>query len=221
LGPEYDIASKTAVVLNIISSCFLYSGGIPLLNIICFVSLFLIYWIEKILVVNHYRAPPAYDHGVNQQLQAILPYAVLLHCGFSLYMYGSDSIWPREYYQNSDGIIVGKDVDIEGRIKHYTGIILIILMIATACLVFFSYALASLILKLLRSSLAQTRNILPEYNHAKFSLHLRGIASYSIASNPEYSSLIQALEESVTNREFTASNSSRGRVGPEPYYSGL
>lgn len=136
-------------------------------------------------------------------------------------MYGSDSIWPREYYQNSDGIIVGKDVDIEGRIKHYTGIILIILMVATACLVFFSYALASLILKLRSSALVQTKNILPEYNHANVSMHLRGIASYSIINNPEYSSLIQALDQSVTNREFTASYSSRGRVGPEPFSGGL
>ena len=80
LGPEYDIASKTAVVLNIIFSCFLYSGGMPLLNIICFVSLFLIYWIEKVLILNHYRKPPVYDYGINQQLQAILPYAILLYC---------------------------------------------------------------------------------------------------------------------------------------------
>jgi hypothetical protein len=193
LGPEYDIASKTAVVLNIISSCFLYSGGIPLLNIICCVSLFLIYWIEKILVVNHYRAPPAYDHGVNQQLQAILPDAVILHCGFSLYMYGSESIWPQDFDATDydptyfDNTAIPVEMSLEDRIKHFTGITMIVMMSVTIIAVLLSQALAEIILKGRYSALSQTKIQVLEYTQARESLRLRGIASYNIMANPIYS----------------------------------
>ena len=225
IGPEHDIAGKTAITLNIISSCFLYSGGIPLLNMICFVSLFLIYWIEKFLIVNYYRKPPVYDQGVNQRLQTILPFAILLHCGFSLYMYGSDAIWPLNYHQESNGAITSEKVNFFGRIYRYTGITLILVMICIVCLLFFSYALAGLIRKMRSSTIGETKNPTITYREAEPAMRLRSVSSYDIMENLNYKDLIISLNHSAmasekpSASEGTAQSGKRIKVAPEQLLS--
>jgi len=225
IGPEHDIAGKTAITLNIIFSCFLYSGGIPLLNAICFVSLFLIYWIEKFLIVNYYRKPPVYDQGVNQRLQQLLPYSILLHCGFSAYMYGSDAVWPMNYLQASDGVIESEKVDFLGRIYRYTGITLILVMICTVCLSFFSFALAGVVRSLRRSAVGETKKPTLTYREAEPAMRLRGVSSYDIMENLDYRDLVISLNHSAVAGEKpgvsdgTAQSGSRIKVAPEQVLS--
>ena len=207
IGPEYDIAGKTAITLNIIFSCFLYSGGIPLLNAICFASLFFLYWTENCLIVNYYRKPPVYDDGVNNRVMSLLPYAILLHCGFSIYMYGSNAVWPLKYYQNSSGNVLAEEVSIYARIYRYTGITLIIVMIVTCFVAFFSYALAGLLRRLRSPKGGETKKPLSTYHEAVKDMRLRGVASYNILENDAYRDLIQSLNHSASTHSNQPSSS--------------
>ena len=215
IGPELDIAGKTAIALNIIFTCFLYSGGIPLLNIICFVSLFLIYWIEKFLIVNYYRKPPVYSNEINDRLQAIMPYAILLHCGFSLYMYGSEAIWPEDYVRQDNGAIVGTNAGFASKIYNYTGITMILVMICTVCLSFFSYAVARFFRKFRSSPVDEAKELLLTYREAEADMRLRCVSRYDIMENPGYRDLIISLNHSAKASETPAPSSTVAKVTPD------
>lgn len=203
LGPEFNLASKTAVALNIISSCFFYSGGIPLLNIICFLSLFLIYWIEKMLIINHYRKPPISDQRVNTRSVKILILIITLHCFFSLFMYSSVTLWPAEYEENSDGIVVGKTTNTQRSINIPTiGMIIMTIFIFIS---FFSQryikGIVNSVFHICMPSFDGTRkNLEQTYVQAYAGMSERGIASYSIYANPEYSPLVQELDQAIKGR---------------------
>jgi hypothetical protein len=196
----FDLASKTAVALNIISSCFLFSGGIPLLNIICFASLFLIYWIEKVLITKYYRKPPIYDHKVNSLALEILTLIIILHCAFSAAMFSSVTIWPAEYKQNSDGIIVGKATYMQ--IMTQTSTISLMLV---ALLICFSIPIDSYIKNIVNYFYSicmpnfdeTTKDLEQTYTQACRAMRQRGICSYSIYANPEYKELVRALDRSA------------------------
>ncbi len=74
----------------------------PLLNIFCFFTLVFLYWTDKYLVLNHYKRPPRYTQIFNDRILTILPYALLLHCAFALYSYGSESIYPTGFHKETN-----------------------------------------------------------------------------------------------------------------------
>ena len=43
IGPSFDIANSLSQILTVIFSCYMYSGGMPLLNIICLLALIATY----------------------------------------------------------------------------------------------------------------------------------------------------------------------------------
>lgn len=200
LGPEFDLASKTAVALNIISSCFYYSGGIPLLNIICFVSLFLIYWIEKMLIINHYRKPRIYDNRVNTLALKIWMFIIILHCGFSLIMYSSVTLWPAEYEENSDGIIVGKSTNTQ-RITNIPAIGMMVMIVFIFISIFYDRYIKACIIAIFHICMPNfnkiTQNLGQTYVQACEAMRQRGIFSYRIYANPEYTTLVQELDQSI------------------------
>ena len=87
----------------ILFTCFLYSGGIPILNVICFFAFVAQYWVDKHLLLKHYKRPPRYSHKFNNKVIRLLPYAVILHCAFALLAMGSEAIFPKDYeYATND-----------------------------------------------------------------------------------------------------------------------
>jgi hypothetical protein len=123
-GPEFNIATKTSQVLTVIFSCYLYSGGMPFLNIICFITLFSLYWIDKTLILRHYKKPPFYSYDINRRLVSLLPLAGIFHCAFSLYMYGSSDIFPKGFYASStSSYAIPKVNTLTDRIQTYSGVI--------------------------------------------------------------------------------------------------
>lgn len=205
LGPAYDLASKMAVALNIISSCFYYSGGIPLLNVVCFVSLVVIYWIEKFLIVHHYRKPPHFNQKLNTSALIILFFILLSHCIFSLFMYTSETIWPAEYYQNSDGMIVGRQSEKQKTTRP--AFIVILLLIFVIFAVYYSDRYGKDIIqyfqKMCMPNFNKTKNLSQTYVQARASMSQRGIDSYSIYANPDYKDLVEALDQSAATQGNT------------------
>ena len=200
-GPEFNIATKTSQILTTVFSCFLYSGGMPLLNVICFLTLFSIYWIDKTLILRHYRRPPFYSHALNKRLVTFLPLAVAFHCAFSLYMYGASDIFPSSFTKPAgSAYVVPSPVTIAERIYRYTGIINIIL-IALACCFMATRFLLTPLKALCRNKL---QSIGEEAGVGQGAYHIeldkikaQGLHSYNIMENQTYRPLIISMNSAA------------------------
>ena len=64
-----------------------YSSGMPILYLIATVSLFFMYWIDKILIVRYFRMTSDYTKWISRNVVRILPYAVVCHCVFGMTMF--------------------------------------------------------------------------------------------------------------------------------------
>lgn len=135
IGPIFNIAARTAQMLMIVFTCLTYSGGIPFLNIVCFFALFVMYWTDKFLILRHYRKPPMYGSEINEKVILILPFAIIIHCGMSLYTYGSQSIFPTGFRYDDDEYVVPKTNTLIERIEMQSGIAMIAIM-GTSILIF-------------------------------------------------------------------------------------
>lgn len=104
LGAEFDMATKASQITNVIFTCFLYSGGMPLLNAVCCLTLLCVYWTDKYLLLRFYRRPPYYSEKINAKIVEMMPLAVFFHACFSFYMYGTETIFPRGFSLGEDGL---------------------------------------------------------------------------------------------------------------------
>lgn len=141
-GPDFMLALHTASILVVIVTCFMYAGGIPLLNFFCFFSLFFLYWIDKYLVMNHYRTPPRYTQIFNDRILTILPWAVILHSAFSMYMYGNEHIFPTAFHTETDEFgetyVEADRETLDHRMGRDSGVPFIILMLVGGFLIIFN-----------------------------------------------------------------------------------
>lgn len=199
-GPEFDIATRYSQVLNVIFTSLLYSGGIPLLNATCCGTMFILYWTDKFLILRHYSKPPRYSDDLNRAFISLLPFAAVFHCGFSLYMLGSESIFPETFYTQG-GYLYAHSNDIYDRVISVCGLIFLG-VIAVSLGVYLSVKSVSWLNDPLDD--APTR-VVPEGENVpqrSFSQELanikeHGLTSYDIHSNPVYSDLIVNLDNAA------------------------
>jgi len=114
------------------------------MNIICFLVCLVLYWSEKYLILRYYRRPPKFTADINYRVVNILPYAIILHCGFSLYAYGTGDIFPTDFVKE-DGYVIGETEYLNNRMARLSGILNIILLLATAAVIIFNYTLIKLV----------------------------------------------------------------------------
>lgn len=191
-GADFELATRNSLILTIVFTCFLYSGGMPIMNIICFLSLFTLYWTDKFLILRHYKRPPLINHFLNQRVLHYLPYSIILHCSVSLYMYGATDIFP--YHINSNGII--KTNSILDRIESRTGFIFIIIDIVAAALAVWIFFHAKIFGCLMKKKLvrvadenATERKLDKEMNN----IRSHGLETYDIKKHPDYRDIVKAL----------------------------
>lgn len=127
------MSEYTSEIMIVLFTCFLYSGGIPILNVICFAAFFMHYWVFKYLMLNHYKRPPRYTHLFNSRVIRLLPYAVILHCAFSLCALGSEAIFPKDFETATNDAnteyVKAEEITGEERFTSVYGIIYIILIL--------------------------------------------------------------------------------------------
>jgi hypothetical protein len=198
LGPVFNIAQRTAQLLMIVFTCFMYSGGIPFLNIVCFFALFVMYWTDKFLILRHYRKPPLYGSDINEKVLIILPFAVVIHCGMSLYTYGSQSVFPKDFIMNSLGYVVPETNTLVERIEMESGIAMIVIMGVSVLLVFFNFTFTKAY-----SSWRKTRSMKVSsvsfaeqgpYRQEVGNIRKKYLESYLITNNQTYQPLIISID---------------------------
>lgn len=93
LGPDFEMIPKYALALNTVFVTLFYCSGMPVLLFFGTTSLFLQYWVEKILLLRFYARPPNYNHDINTITLRIIPLALIFHLAMGVYTYGSEDIF--------------------------------------------------------------------------------------------------------------------------------
>jgi hypothetical protein len=91
-GPQFNIGMRYSQILTTIFAVLLYSSGIPLLYLCCFLFFLITYWIDKWLVLRLYRNPPHIDLYVSKLFNIIIFVAIIIHCGIGIWIYGNEVI---------------------------------------------------------------------------------------------------------------------------------
>ncbi|RQM24329.1 hypothetical protein B5M09_001604 [Aphanomyces astaci] len=89
-GPPFDISLRYPLVLNTVFVTMMYCGGIPILLPIAAASCLITYSCDKVTLMRLYSIRTAYDEALGQLALSMLPFALLIHLGFSTWMYGNN-----------------------------------------------------------------------------------------------------------------------------------
>jgi hypothetical protein len=85
-GPEYILQLRFAQVTALVFVTFTFSSGMPLLYYITFISLFITYWTDKILVTKYFRKENGFTADLSRNVVNMLYWAVVIHIPFGYLM---------------------------------------------------------------------------------------------------------------------------------------
>ncbi|OMJ91385.1 hypothetical protein SteCoe_6065 [Stentor coeruleus] len=202
-GPNFDISDSLSHILAVILTSFMYSSGIPFLNFLCSLTLLLTYWANKILLLRYYKTPPAYSFNINSNIIKFMPFAVIFHCAFAIYAYGSSEIFPTCYTKSESSLfVIPYHTNFQERITTKAGIANLIVIGLSFLLIIVLRRFDSIFLRNHKKNKVHEITQVPNDNFTKlkFESKFKGITSYSIYENPDYSPLICALD-SVAHRK--------------------
>merc|ERR1719163_2028809 len=66
----------------------------PILLPIAVAAFFITYWIDKFMLLRVYKRPIRFDQKMASKATGLLPWAVLLHLSFGMWMFGNGNIFP-------------------------------------------------------------------------------------------------------------------------------
>jgi hypothetical protein len=69
------------------------SPGIPLVTIVTFFALWFRYLYLKYIFIRYCKVPKTYDEALDLKVSGLLPYGVVLHFAFGIWMFGVTSIF--------------------------------------------------------------------------------------------------------------------------------
>ena len=101
---EYNIGFGYANALNTILVCFTLSAGIPLFYIICALTMFGLFIVEKYKLYEHSKRPPRMSKSLIKISVYCLFIALILHLIFTISMLGNAKIFipSTQEIENSD-----------------------------------------------------------------------------------------------------------------------
>ena len=74
--PEFDIATRYAQVMNTVFSVLFFCSGMPILLLVAWLDLSLLFATDKWMFTHIYKKPPQYDGALAKLGAAVLPFAV-------------------------------------------------------------------------------------------------------------------------------------------------
>lgn len=92
VGPEFDLGIRYSQTLATVLVVMIYSSGIPILYLTVFLFFLITYYVDKILVLRFYQKPPKIDIYISRVYNYIIFFSILIHLGFSIWMYGNKYI---------------------------------------------------------------------------------------------------------------------------------
>jgi hypothetical protein len=100
-GPEFLLYLRYAQLLNTLFVCLMFSSGMPILIPIACVTFIGYYFVDKFMLFNFYSLPPMLGSALASAVTDILPYAVLMHLMFGMWMMSNE-----EFFSASAGVAI-------------------------------------------------------------------------------------------------------------------
>lgn len=91
-GPSFDISVRYPMVLNSVFVTMIFSGGSPVLLFIAALTCGGTFWFDKLSILRMYSVKTAYDEELGETALNLLPWTLVLHLGFSAWMYGNPNL---------------------------------------------------------------------------------------------------------------------------------
>jgi len=96
LGPKFEHATNYATLMSTTFTCLTFATGMPLLYIVAAANFFVTYFVEKYMFIFVQRTPPRLDGRMGKEAVRIIPWAVVLHLGTSIWMLGNKELFLSE-----------------------------------------------------------------------------------------------------------------------------
>ena len=208
-GPSFDISDSLSQVLVVVCTNYFYSSGMPFLNILCFLTLFLTYICNKFLILRYYRKPPEYNHEINESVFLYLPLPIILHSAFSIYSFGCSEIFPDSVSKSSDSKYVKFNSSLmQEHLQKNFGITSMFLIIGmTIFIIFIKFKRADFYERFWNYKVYAEKNLNNvEFKDLKSKQQLSGLDTYDIHKNPRYKNLIMALDSVAKRKKHNVIN---------------
>jgi len=92
--PEWTLSLRVAETLVVVFCVFMYSSAYPGLYLCGVIYNFLAYWADKYTLLRGSRRPPGYTKSAIESAVIMMPFAILLHSGFALWLFGNQELMP-------------------------------------------------------------------------------------------------------------------------------
>ncbi len=111
--PEFSLSLRLAQTLMIVFACLLFSGGVPVLNLLALVYIVMAYWADKWVLLRLSKIPPQYDADMISTSSKLIVIAVLVHCLFTIYMFTNQIVLPSNFINSAAEERFLANVDVE------------------------------------------------------------------------------------------------------------
>lgn len=202
-GPSFDISDSLSQILVVVCTNYFYSSGMPFLNLLCFLTLFLTYFCNKFLILRYYRKPPEYTQEINESLYLYLPIPIILHLVFSIYSFGSSEIFPDSVSKPSDSdYIKFNSNNFKDLIQKGSSICSLFMIASMIFLIFYlKFKRIDFYERFWNYKVYSEKNLNnTEFRDLKNKQKLLGLDTYDIRKNPKYKDLIKALDSVAKKR---------------------
>jgi len=92
--PEWTLSLRVAETLVVVFCVFMYSSGYPVLYLCGAIYCLLAYWGDKYTLLRGSRRPPGYTKSAIESAVIMMPFAILLHSVFALWLFGNQELMP-------------------------------------------------------------------------------------------------------------------------------
>ncbi|CAD8115219.1 unnamed protein product [Paramecium primaurelia] len=101
-GEEFRVELRYAQILTALYICVMYSPALPFLYFITMLTIWFLYFVDKISIFSTYRKPIRLDQIISESVRKYLWIAVIIHLSFAIYIFGSSNL----FYETTEAKIV-------------------------------------------------------------------------------------------------------------------
>lgn len=147
-GPFFLYSENYAQHMATFFTTLTFATGLPLLYPIACINYFIGYFVDKYLFIHLYRTPPRLDGRLGREVLSMVPWAIVLHLGTSIWMLGQPELFTTAgtlasiTVANGASSTIGTDYLKNKVTMQHTFILLVLFgLIAAATIVYTAFAL--------------------------------------------------------------------------------
>ena len=91
-GPQFEVTTRSAQLLNHVVTTMVFAPGLPLLWPIAFFACFTFYYVDLFLLLKFYRRPPSYNEKIGKFTISVFEISIFVNILFCVWTYGNQAV---------------------------------------------------------------------------------------------------------------------------------